>query len=56
MPGDYIVSLKITVNKGETQINIVVEETIFRDMSFAEMTRISSEFYELIGKLRKEKK
>jgi len=56
MAGDYAVSLRITVNKGEPQTTIQVEEAIFRDMSFAEMTHISSEFYELIAKLRKEKK
>jgi hypothetical protein len=53
---DYTVSLRITVNKGDPAILIVMEESNFPDVSFAQMTHISSEFYELITKLLKEKK
>lgn len=53
---DYAVSLKITVNKGEPASLLIMEESNFPDVSFAQMTHISSEFYELSAKLQKEKK
>ena len=53
---DYTVSLRITVNKGEPAGLVVMEESNFPDVSFPQMTHISSEFYELIAKLLKEKK
>lgn len=56
MAADYAVSLRITVNKGEPSSLVVMEESNFPEVSFAQMTHISSEFYELIAKLQKEKK
>ena len=56
MANDYEVSLRITVNKGEPRTLVVMEELSFPNISFAQMTRISAEFYELIAKLQKEKK
>ena len=56
MAANYTVALRITVNKGEPESLVVMEEPSFPDVSFAQMTHISSEFYELIAKLQKEKK
>lgn len=55
MAVDYTVSLRITVNKGEPPILVVMEEINFLTMSFAKMTHVSAEFYDLIAKLQKEK-
>lgn len=54
MADDYTVSLRITVNKGKPESMVVSEEKSFPNLSFAKMTRISSEFYELLPKLEKE--
>lgn len=56
MAVNYTVSLRITVNKGEPEGLVVMEEAGFPEVSFAQMTHLSSEFYELITKLQKEKK
>lgn len=56
MTGEYSVSLKITVNKGTPEALVVMEQSIFAELSFSQMTHISSEFYELSAKLQKEKK
>ena len=56
MTGEYVVSLRITVNKGKPEALVVMEESIFAELSFSEMTRISSEFYELAAKLQKARK
>jgi len=56
MPIEYEVILSITVNKGEPRTLVVMEETKFTPITFARMTSISAEFYELITKLQKEKK
>lgn len=56
MADDYEVGLRITVNKGEPRTLVVMEELNFPNMSFAKMTKVSSEFYELVAKLQKEKK
>ena len=56
MAEDYTVSLRITVNKGKPESMVVSEEKSFPDLSFAKMTHISAEFYELLSKLEKEKK
>ena len=56
MANDYEVGLRITVNKGEPRTLVVMEELTFPNMSFAQMTHVSSEFYELVAKLQKEKK
>ena len=55
MADDYTVGLRITVNKGKPESMVVTEEKTFPDLSFAKMTYISSEFYELIAKLLKAK-
>lgn len=56
MADDYAVALRIAVYKGEPKAIVVTEESTFASVSFAKMTHISSEFYELIAKLEKEKK
>ena len=56
MAGEYTVGLKITVNKGKPEALVVMEESVFGELSFSEMTRISSEFYELAAKLQKTRK
>jgi hypothetical protein len=54
MANDYTVGLRITVNKGKPESMVVSEEKSFPDLSFAKMTHVSSEFYELLTKLVKE--
>ena len=56
MAGDYRIALRIAVFKGEPETMVISEESTFTDFSFAKMTKISSEFYELIAKLEKVKK
>jgi hypothetical protein len=56
MADDYTVALRITVSKGSPETLVVMEESTFPSVSFAQMTHLSSEFYELIAKLQKEKK
>jgi len=56
MTDDYTVALRITVNKGKPESMVVSEEKSFPDLSFAKMTHISAEFYELLAKLEKERK
>lgn len=56
MAGLYRAALRIAVYKGEPESMEISEETTFADLSFAKMTKISAEFYELIAKLEKEKK
>ena len=56
MADGYRVGLRIAVYKGEPELMVVTEESTFTDVSFAKMTKISSEYYELIAKLEKEKK
>ena len=55
MTDDYSVSLRITVLMGKPESMMVSEEKTFPNISFAKMTFISSEFYELIAKLLKAK-
>ena len=55
MANDHNVTLKITVSKGTPETLVVSEEAAFTLLSFARMTHISSEFYELVAKLIKEK-
>jgi len=56
MAEPYVVALRITVSKGTPESMVVSEETTFSVLSFAKMSHISAEFYELIAKLEKEKK
>jgi hypothetical protein len=54
MADDYTVGLRIAVNRGKPESMVVSEEKSFPDLSFAKMTHISAEFYELLAKLAKE--
>jgi hypothetical protein len=58
MVGEYSVTLKITVIRGtgDTKEQVAQEETTFPNLSFATMTRLSSEYYELVNKLSRERK
>jgi hypothetical protein len=51
---EYTVALKITVSTVNPDATVVIEEFNFPGLSFAEMTRRSSEYYALIAKLQKE--
>ena len=56
MPGEYRVILEIRVDRGDPGAGVVTEVIEFKTLSFAKMTHISAEFYELIAKLEKERK
>lgn len=56
MAGGYRVTLEIRVDRGDPGSGIVMEQSAYVDLSFAKMTHISSEFYDLVAKLEKEKK
>jgi hypothetical protein len=56
MASVYNISLKITVNKTDPETLVQTEETTFPNETFARMTHLSAEFYDLIAKLQKEKK
>lgn len=56
MPEEYTVSLRLTVTKATPPNAVVTEESSFASVSFAKMTHLSSEFYDLVAKLEKEKK
>lgn len=56
MANVYSISLKITVNKTEPNDLVQAQEITFPDETFARMTHLSAEFYDLIAKLQKEKK
>jgi hypothetical protein len=55
MAEDHTVTLQITVTKGGAATPLAFEQTGFSSISFARMTHISAEFFELISKLQKEK-
>ena len=55
MANDHNVTLKITVSKGSPETLIVMEEAAFTSLTFAKMSHISAEFYDLVAKLQKEK-
>ena len=55
MAEDFVVSLRISVSGGKPESMVITEEKAFPNISFAKMTYISSEFYELIAKLLKTK-
>lgn len=54
MAGDYRVILEIRVDRGDPKLGVIAEEKIYKDLTFAKMTRVSAEFYELLPKLEKE--
>lgn len=56
MPKDYTVSVRISVSGGNQEPMLTVEETSYQNLTFAKMTKISSDYYDLIAKLDKEKK
>jgi len=53
MANDYKVSVRIRVTIDEVDTLISNEETIFEELSFRQMTRASSEYYELLAKIVK---
>ena len=53
MADDYTTVLKISVSKGSPEVLEISEEKTFTNLSFAKMTKISAEYYELIAKLEK---
>jgi len=55
MPEDYTVTFAIKVYKGKPESLIVMEESSFNNITFSKMTRISSNYYELLEKQKKEK-
>jgi len=55
MAETYTVTLRITVYKGKPESIIVQEETSYPDITFSKMTRISSDYYDLLEKAKKEK-
>jgi hypothetical protein len=55
MAEDYTVALRISVFKGPPESMVATEESTFANINFAKMTKISSDFYELIAKLEKER-
>lgn len=55
MAEDYAVTLRITVTKGKPDNLVTSEDTGFQAITFARMTHISAEFFELTAKLAKEK-
>ena len=56
MPGPYRAALRIAIYKGDPESMEISEESTFKDLTFAKMTKISSEFYDLMAKLVKEMK
>ena len=55
MADNYNVTLRIAVTKGKPETMVNSEETDFPGITFARMTHLSSEFYDLVAKLKKEK-
>jgi len=51
----YTVTIAISVSKGPPESLVTTEQFTFTNITFAKMTKISSEFYDLIAKLQKEK-
>lgn len=56
MAGGYRVTLAILVDRGDPGSGVVTEEVTYENLTFARMTHVSAEFYDLIARLDKEKK